>query len=187
MLHFVVTRIWTRKSWTFTPHSRTVSSRASLGFVKTNPWDLSVWRPASYSVYYTGVSVNCILGFPKVKDLWWMFRGNKWSKYQLLVWMKPALLLLFSFVSFRDSTEVLLETAASSSVLTSTVDSTGAGGSATSALGLSSELSGAGAGAGVADSVLGSATDLSVSAVKDNKSRKHSCFCGSQDKKQWLK
>lgn len=181
MLHFVVTRIWTRKSWMFTPYSRTVSSWASLGFVKTNPWDLSVWRPALYSVYYTGVSVNCILGFPKVKDLWWMFRGNKWSKYQLLVWMKPALLLLFSFVSFRDSTEVLLETAASSSVLTSTVDSTGAGGSATSALGLSSEL------AGVADSVLGSATDLSVSAVKDNKSRKHSCFLCSQNKKQWLK
>ena len=104
-------------------------------------------------------------------------------KYQPPCWLKSELLLLFSFVSFSDSTEVLLETAPSSSVFSSTVGSTGAGAggggrlsSATSSLGLSSELSGGGGRA--VDSALGSMAALSASAVKDNE--KHSTMLYSE-------
>lgn len=96
-------------------------------------------------------------------------------KCRPLCWLESALLLLFSFVSFSVSTEVLLETTSSSSVFSSTLSSTGAAVlcSVASALGLSSELSGSGAGA--ADSALGSAV-LSVSAVKDHMKQTTSLF-----------
>lgn len=101
-------------------------------------------------------------------------------KHQPLCWLKSALLLLFSFVSFSDSTEVLLEIMSSSSVFSSTLSFISAAGlcSITSSLGLSGELPGSGAGA--ADSALGS-TVLSASAVKDNKSKPHCFFNGFQE------
>lgn len=87
--------------------------------------------------------------------------------------IKPrlTLLLLFSFVSFNDSTEVWLEMLPSSSMFSSTLCPTGAG----EFVGLFSDSSGegagegAGAGAGAADSALGSTTGLSASAVEDKK------------------
>lgn len=96
--------------------------------------------------------------------------------------LRQRLLLLLTFVSFSDSTDVSLETTPSSSVFSSTVVSVAAEelGSATSSLGLSSALSGVAAGA--ADSALGLAGVFSASAVGDNKSKPH-CFVFFKGKK----
>lgn len=77
------------------------------------------------------------------------------------------MLLLFSFVSFSDSTEVLLETAPSSSVFSSARGSTGAEELclASSAFGFSSELSGEGAAAGASGGAAGAASDADAAAA----------------------
>lgn len=79
----------------------------------------------------------------------------------------PQLLLLFSLASLSDSTEVLLESTPSS-VISSILGSTDAGGvgSLTSPLGSTSRLSGGFAGG--ADSALGPAAVFSASAVSKN-------------------
>lgn len=95
-------------------------------------------------------------------------KGN--LKCKPLCRMRPRLLLLLTFVSFSDSTDVLLESAPSSSVFSSTAGSAAAGelGSVRSSLGLSGVASGA------ADSASGLAGVFSASAVGDNKSKPHS-------------
>lgn len=90
-----------------------------------------------------------------------------WEENKRLLWLtSPLLLLLFWFDSFSHSDEVLLETVPSSSSVFSPMSGStwGEAGpcSVTPSLGLTSELS--------ADSALGSSTDVSLSAVKDNKS-----------------
>lgn len=101
--------------------------------------------------------------------------------------LRPRLLLLLTFVSFSDSTDVSLETTPSSSVFSSTVVSVAVEelGSATSSLGLSSALPGVATGA--ADSASGLAGGFSASAVGDNKSKPH-CFVflkGKKNKKRF--
>lgn len=87
--------------------------------------------------------------------------------------MKLELLLLFSFVSFNDSTEVLLESAPSSSVFSSLRGSTGAEELclASSAFDFSSESSGGGtaaaAGAGASAGAAAGASDEAGAVASD--------------------